>query len=216
MRRIFLLAACYFFTTTAFAAVMGAYAGLGVGYGNLRTPKGYAFNPNDPTITSNSRKSGGWAGRAFVGYNFNRFIGIETGWAYYPRSLYRASDIFGDNSSLQYNAKAVDAVIKAYMPIGYTGASVYILAGAAYVTETVNFQDGGIDNADSFVFPPDGKTHIYHTRPLYGVGASFDFPCHITTAIEFTQIQRLNRFTKNGLSIPFINLATFQLIYRFM
>jgi len=215
MKRIIFLVACSLLTSFAFAAVPGAYVGIGGGYGNLRTPKGYAFSSTDPTINSNTRWGGGWGtGRAFIGFNFNRYIGLESGWAYYPRTIYKASDIFGDTASLKYNAKAVDAVIKAYLPIGFTGASVYAVLGAAYVTETITYSNNGIANEPTMAAPDIGKTNYYKTRPLYGVGASYDFPCHITTSVEFTQIQRLGTFANNGQSIPFMNLATFNIIYR--
>lgn len=198
-----------FFTLNASAAITGPYVGIGGGYGLLRTPDSHLFV--DAFTTSNSHSRGGGAGRAFFGYTLNKYFGIEGGYAAYTSSHYSASAIGGLlNSSLRFEVNTADVVGKAYMPFGTSGFNIYIIGGVARVFEYTKYTDGGI--LTNFPAPAAGTTSTFSTRPIYGVGASYDIMCNLVTNVEYTQIQR------DGSSVtgtPFIGLATLNLSYHF-
>jgi opacity protein-like surface antigen len=197
-----------FFTLNASAAIVGPYIGVGGGYGLLRTPDSHVFI-NDFGI-ENSHSRGGIAGRGFIGYTFNKYFGIEAGYAAYTSSHYNASLDGFFESSLRFEANTADVVAKAYLPFGTSGFDIYILGGAARVFETIKFVSGGIPT--NFVAPAAGTTSQNATRPIYGAGASYEITCNLVANAEYTQIQRDGSSDTNT---PFINLATLNISYHF-
>lgn len=201
--------------TPAIAALTGPYIGLGGGYGILRTPDSHLFVNTIETKNSHSR--GGIAGRAFLGFTLNKYLGIEGGYAdytssTYSASMYSASTLKTLQSSITYRAYTGDAVLKGYIPFGATGLNIYGIAGAARVKEHVKYVNGGILTNVSSLIP--GTKHISKSRPIYGAGASYDINCNYVVGMEYTQIQKLgNNSSKHGT--PFINLATLNLSYHF-
>jgi opacity protein-like surface antigen len=192
----------------ATAAITGPYAGVGGGYGILRTPDSHLFINTFETKNSHSR--GGIAGRAFLGFTFNKYLGIEGGYAAYTSSKYSASLLNILNSSIKFQANTADVVFKGYIPFGTIGLDIYGIAGAARVLEQIKYVDGGIFT--NFPSPAPGSTNIYKTRPIYGVGASYDITCNFVVGVEYTQIQKSDSSNTGGT--PFINLATLNLSYH--
>jgi len=200
-------------STLAEAANVGPYAGLGAGVGRFDSPGEDAFIVSGAGSTS-SHTQGGLSGRAFVGFNYLCYLGIEAGFTRYARSRYRGAED-GTYSSISYYGRAGDLVGKLYLPFGHTGFNIYGLAGAARVSVTTHYTDNGVPLSGAIADPNDGITHTYKTRPIYGAGISYDFGNRITANVEYTQIRHLGHFETNAYAIPNMNLATANLAYNF-
>lgn len=214
MKRIMLIACATLGALTssfdANAAQIGPYLGAGAGMANLRTPNHYSF----AAPAENTRTRGGWGERIFIGFNVDPYLGIEAGYANYPRSLYIGRQA-SNYSSITYNARTYDLVGKAYLPLGASGFNIYVLAGAARVAEILKYVNSPIGLTGSIATPIPGTTNTFKTRPIYGLGINYDFNRHLVANVELTQIQHLNTFSNKPNSIPFMNLATVNLAYKF-
>ena len=200
-------------TTLAFAAKPGTYLGAGIGASSLMTTDDYPFDYTAGTQGEASRQRGGLGGRVFGGYNFNKYVGLEAGLAAYTPSKYSAT-VDASNSSLKYSLNAFDVVGKAYLPISDSGFNLYALAGGALVNSKTKFSDGGVPAASGFSLPAAGSHSTTKVRPVYGLGASYDFSA-VTTNLEFSHIQGLGDTDTNGNAIPSANLLTLNLAYNF-
>lgn len=190
---------------TANAANPGAYVGLGLGGSRIESGN---LNKNSihATTTKTSQNLGGLGGRIFGGYNFNRYFGVEAGFAQYAQSKYTiASTVNSSNASLKYTMSALDLVGKAYLPIAESGFNVYALAGAARVNSTQKLTL----NTASFSKSMSQTTH--KVRPVYGLGTSYDVNEHVTTNLEFSHIQGNG---KNS-TVPSANMLTLNVAYNF-
>lgn len=208
-----MLGACIIASQAANAAIIGPYIGLGGGYGNYKSPDKPIFIVSG-TGSNTNHAHGGLSGRAFVGMNFDPYVGVEGGFTRYARTLYQGST-FSDTASLSYYALAYDVVGKAYLPFGHTGFNLYAVAGAARVSVTTHFSDTGLPMNSDIAMPAPGKTHTYKTRPLYGAGLSYDFGQHISANVEFTQIRHSGDFATNPYAIPDMDLITANITYTF-
>lgn len=200
-----------FLTLDASATLLGPYLGLGGGYGLLRTPNTHLFVNTVSTFdVNNSHSRGGIAGRAFVGYTLNRYVGVEGGYATYSHSRYSANALGGLlHSSLKFQANIADVVVKGYLPIDRIKLNLYALAGAARVFEQITYRPHGIPTNIS---PPSvGSTSANKTRPIYGAGIGYIINCNFFINAEYTQIQRN---AGSNTVTPFINLSTINLSYH--
>lgn len=200
-------------TGFAHAAHTGGYAGLGLGASQLDTSKKQLFEKGTEVKTSQNK--GGLGGRVFGGYNFNQYVGVETGYSRYAQSKYKASSKTG-SSSLNYSMSALDLVGKAYLPLGESNVNVYGLAGAAYVKSTTKYTNGKAVLAKNVVEPIEGsKTHS-KIRPIVGVGTSYNIPdTNVVTNLEFSHIQGSGNVKTSPNAIPSANLMTLNLAYNF-
>lgn len=187
------------------AAVPGTYVGMGLGASRQDTPNEYLLSGSDAYGVSQSRQRGGLGGRLFMGYNFNRYFGVEAGLAKYANSKYKATDGF-NTANLKYETAALDLVGKAYLPLAESGMSLYGLGGAAVVRSKATYSGEvyGYDYSESKT-----KTQV---RPIAGLGASYDIPnTQLTTAVEYSHI-----FGKtNGDLVPSADLVTLNLAVNF-
>jgi hypothetical protein len=197
-----------FSIASALATSVGPYLGAGIGRGYVEIPTNSAFLP------PSSRSYMGTAGRAFLGYNFNPYFGLEGGYARYPRAQYvgRAG---GGYSSLTYYYRSYDFVAKAYLPINNTGFNLYALGGIARVVGTIRFYNNGAPLSGNLAYPTSVITHAYHNRPIYGLGVNYVFTRHWIANIEWTQIQHLGSLGHSPTNIPTLDLATVNISYNF-
>jgi len=210
-----LLASTIVLSSTASATFLGPYIGASVGRGQVETPNAAPFNVTTVAPAgSNSVTRNGWAERGFVGYNVDKFFGLEVGYTNYARSLYNGRTSYG-YSQMQYNFRTYDAVGKAYLPLGDTGYNLYVLLGAARVIETLNYNNAGVPLSGSIAAPANGTSHAYSTRPMYGVGINFSMYGHFTINVEVTQITRIDNFTTNANAIPYLNMESVGFAYNF-
>jgi OmpA-OmpF porin, OOP family len=166
---------------SAFAATPGAYVGAGVGYDYLNNSNlnNYLPKPYNNVVKFDSNK-GNVGGRAFAGYNFNPFLGIEGGYDYYGQPNFNVKNaIPAKSASVDERYQTFSLVGKAYLPIQDSGFNLYALGGAAYVNDKVT---GNGLLSDSVT--------TNEVRPKFGLGASYDIPdSQWTTSLEFARVQ---------------------------
>jgi hypothetical protein len=207
------------FSVHASATTCGAYLGYGVGKSWVKIPSGYLYDVPATSSGRNTRFSSGTGQRAFVGFNLNKYFGIEGGYTHYARAFYAGSILDPTGayhySSLTYYIHTYDVVGKAYFPVGNTGFNVYALAGLARVVESVQRIHGGVPSNGKIPLPPIGTTHGYNNRPIYGIGANYNINAHFTVNTEVTQIQKLNDFGRTTYAVPFLDLFSVNIAYNF-
>jgi opacity protein-like surface antigen len=191
------------FTNIAHAAIPGGYVGFGLGGSRIESS-------NEDLLTGdnlrNTRTRGGLGGRAFGGFNFNRYFGIEAGYARYAPSKYTTSSTVDSSyATLKDTMTAFDLVGKAYLPIQDSGFNLYALAGAARVNGEQKLTWG-----NSSMTVTETET-AHKTRPIYGIGASYEVSEHVTTNLEFTHIQGTGKTS----STPSANMLTMNIAYNF-
>ncbi len=197
-------------TGVASAAITGTYVGGGLGYSMLDTPDHNIVTGPDATVLSQSHDRNGWGERAFVGYNFNEYFGLEGGYAHYNQAHYKLSAPGFASGSVDYSFQDINLVGKAYLPVYDTGVNVYALGGGAYVRNKV---DGSYN---ALGVQGGGSKTTYKVRPTYGVGVSYDIPqTQFTTNLEFSRIQGTGNVAHSDSAIPSANLVTLNLGYNF-
>lgn len=212
------------FVGMAQAATPGAYAGAGLGYSKLSTPKNANIGDVAGTL-SNSTSSGGMGGRLFGGYNFNKYFGLEAAYATYANSKAKGSlstpdtnvgGTYSASASQKVSEDALSLVAKAYLPIQDSGFNVYALGGVAEVFSQ-NKASFSSQNGDG---TPDqaSYSHTYKNnalRPTYGLGASYDINSNLTTNLEYSRIQGRGNISTSNNAIPNADLVSLNLAYNF-
>ncbi len=138
----------------------GFVIGIGGGYADTHWDN-IEFTP------VNSISSNGFAGQAFLGYDFNKFFGLQAGYVYLPK----AKDSFGS----QVSNYAIDLLAKLNVPVT-SGFSIHALAGGSYFHSNVDFLFGSFFNNDS------SRGHI---GPAFGVGASYEFIPNLAIGVDW-------------------------------
>jgi opacity protein-like surface antigen len=100
-------------------------------------------------------KDTGFAARGFVGYDVNKYFGIEAGYTYLPKTTLNGID----SSAFDIKSYAVDVLAKLSVPVTNV-FSVYAKAGGAYLNTKTELLGHSATN-----------THI---GPAFGVGASYE------------------------------------------
>ena len=191
------------------AATPGTYVGAGLGYSRLETPNQNIVSEPVPAGVTQSHNRGGLGGRLFVGYNFNKYFGVEGGYTQYARSLYKAS-LGSDSVSLTYRDSNVFSIVgKAYLPIEDSGFNVYALAGIANVKQTATVKINGTLGADT---ESESQSKI---RPMYGIGGSYDINPHVTTSLEISRVQGFGNMKTSGNAFANADLISLNLAYNF-
>lgn len=200
------------FISAAHAATPGTYFGAGLGSGRIDTQKDYAFSPY---YGDNSYDLGGASGRAFGGYNFNKYFGVETGLTRYAQSKYSASDWSAD-ASLKTNMDTLDVVGKGYLPFGDSGFNAYAFGGAAYARVKTNYHNNGVPLSGEVAVPNTTGTKSHGAlRPIMGVGVSYDIPSTSLTAnFELSHLQGKGNTKSDANAIPNANMLTLNLAYN--
>ncbi len=178
-------------TGIACAATPGAYVGAGIGYSNL----------NDMQDIQ-KQDDGGLGGRAFAGFNFNRYVGVEGHYALFKTAGYSLNTIPG--VSIDYDLSALGLAGKLYFP-ATDKFNLYVSLGGAQMMGKLDarYNDASILN--------DSASALVLTT---GLGASFDLAEHVTAGVDFTAYQgKGGDYSHNG--IPASQMATVGLAYKF-
>lgn len=111
-----------------------------------------------------------FGGHAFIGYGFNKYIGMEIGGSFLPENKYSVSagNIYDIDEEME--TYDLDAMVRLSLPLG-NAWTIYARGGIAYVS--VKFTDS--DDSDLL----DTTNHA--ARPIYGLGISYN----ITKSIGF-------------------------------
>lgn len=184
-----------FFTSIApaIAATPGPYAGLAPGFSN-----------NDGIENVYKQHDGGLAGRGFVGYNFNHYLGIEANYTRFANTTYWMPQYPGVTLDLQLSA--VSVVAKGYLPVSVDNRfNLYGLFGIAQVYSQFdgryNLIDVTRDNDNGLV-------------PTLGFGASYELNHALTASVEISSFGDKD-VTREHYGFPNTAIASFGLSYKF-
>lgn len=203
-------------SSVSIAAVPGFYAGAGAGLSVQDTPDQYIFSgtPTNATLEQ-SRERGGLGGRAYVGYNFNEYFGLEGSYARIADSNYKSTisnSINNYNATIDYTMNTYNLVGKAYLPLGAArNFNLYALAGVAYVNSQIDVNEALNGRTLSKFTQTNNKF-----RPTYGVGASYDIPAtNISTNLEFAAMKGEGDTNTSAKAIPNAGLLSLNVSYNF-
>lgn len=121
-----------------------------------------------------SFSDGGFAARGYLGYDFNKFFGLEAGYTYLPK----ATSDFGNITNY-----ALDLIAKLSVPV-VGGFSVHAKAGGSYFHSSVS---DGI--TDAFYFDNSSRGHF---GPVFGVGAAYEIIPNLAIGLDWM------RYSGNG------------------
>lgn len=193
IRRLFgAIVASVTLANISYAAMPGFYLGGGLGVGNLSS-----FSDVD------TKKTSGFAGSAFIGYNFTKYIGIEANYKMFSKGEYTLPGYRFLN--VNYNLKTFSVDGKFYLPFEKTPLSLYFLLGVAEIYGECNVDYKG-ENILS-----DANNAVVGT---FGLGIGYDINTHFTLNLE-------DSFTggssgdKHNLGIPRSNLLSLNIAYSF-
>ncbi len=144
----------------------GFVLGLQGGYGNT-----HWSNINFDDVIDFS--DGGFAGRAYLGYDINKFFGFEGGFTYLPK----ATSDFGHITNY-----AFDILAKLSLPVT-GGFSIHAKAGGGFFHSSVD---------DDIVEVVGGSTSRSHFGPVFGVGAAYEIIPNLAIGLDW------ERYSGNG------------------
>ena len=111
---------------------------------------------------------------------------------------------------------ALDIVGKGYLPIGDSGFNLYALGGIARASNTTQFKNNGVSLANGVTAPREGTSTHYKIRPIYGIGAGYDFAqTNFGTRVQFSHLQGSGHLESNPKAIPSANMLTLNVSYNF-
>jgi opacity protein-like surface antigen len=188
---------------SAHAAKPGIYMGIGAGYSHLA---------DFSDIEKDSETNVG--AKVFIGYNFNKYFGMEVSYAGYGETEY--GEYFSYNSYnnyyvLNYNLKTFSAVGKFYLPADENDKTnnfdLYVLLGAANATAYVDLRSSFMSYEYTDHFSNNAIVGVF------GLGVNYNINSNIAAGLEYT-------FTggksgdSDGFGIPQSALVTLNLIYK--
>lgn len=178
------------------AADPGSYLGAAAGYSSSGAEKG-----------ATKVENGGPGGRAFLGYNFNHFLGIETNYTSIYKTKYAITgDQYQDNFTLENKVNALSFVAKGYLPLPNSKAfSLYGLVGAAQMYSNISTKFNYMD------FLKESNKGLV---PTAGVGATYEVNPRFTTGLEVSGFGEKKK-DYNHFGVPQTTLATLNLAYKF-
>ncbi len=110
----------------------------------------FSGNPGERSLV----KDTGFTARGFLGFDFNKYLGLEAGYTYLPKVT-----VTGDDSS-EIKNYAVDLLAKLSVPVTNV-FSVYAKAGGSYLDSKLEIEG------------TDSRTNS-HIGPAFGVGAAYE------------------------------------------
>lgn len=178
------------------AAALGPYIGGGLGVARL-----------DPdSLGANTNRE--FAGKGFVGYNFNRYLGLEGSYSKMNPARFIAVGNF-DVFPASYNYEAFSFVGKLYLPLGEQSlVNLYGAVGAALVDGTFHLYS-----------MPSYRFDSSETVATVSLGLTYDFNQHFTAGLELTGFgsssEEYGYYHFRQLPVPGNGMAMVNLAYRF-
>ena len=227
---------CIILGHESYAASPGAFVGLGLGYGEIRTPNQSAFNtasplPGDSTVVNqNKHDLGGFGALFYAGYNFSKNFGLEASYNHYADSDYATTQssinsLGGSDATaqakLEFKIHTYDIVAKGYLPFE-NGFELFARAGASYVIQKVNYSN---DSGGSFVVPVNndelatpsfGNTTTKRIRPTVGLGAGFNFTKNWELSFAWNHVFGSGNLKSDSSAIADLDMITLDITYSFV
>lgn len=208
----------------------GFYAHVQMGYGFVSDDSSSVTNGSGSTayaITQsiNSDNSNGFVGGLGVGYLFNKYLGLESNFTWFPSfekdgvSGFVSSSTNLREATQDNKVYAADVMVKGRVPFaskfyGFVGA------GAAYVHEnseaavgTYNGASTPVSDNDFSGISADEATHTF-VRPKAAVGVGYNVNEHIAVEVGYSIIVGTGEVTDKAY-LPNLNMATVGLSYKF-
>lgn len=203
------------FTGTVFAAKSGVYVGLGLGASHMDTPDDYLIGSEFSDIYGLLKQTKPSAlsfpaGKAFIGYNFNEYFGLEANYMHFAQAKYTSTFGTTANAEYTYDLNSFNLVGKGYLPISDTGINLYGLAGAGYVISK-QAAEGRAPN-----YTVSGSNTEGQIRPLAGAGISYDFgDSGVSSSLEYNHMFGQGDVKSDASAIPSADMVSFNLAYNF-
>jgi OmpA-OmpF porin, OOP family len=189
----------------------GIYIGGQVGYGKA----GYGSDIRDffKSAPNSNTDEGGIAGRGYVGYQFNQYIGIETGYTIFSDHTYKGYDSYnGYGLSVEDKLKtdAWDILGKVGMPFGNSGFSGNVKAGVAYIMAKSELSASSSGTTVSV----SDETNAW--KPVAGAGVAYNFNKNLAVDVSYLHYFGSNShlFDRN-ISAPNADFVGVGISYRF-
>ncbi len=111
-----------------------------------------------------------YAARFFLGYSFNQFFSLESGWVALQGIKFK--DVNGSGTDPEMNQTIIDFVGKATLPIGYIG--LFVKGGGAYIHRTEIRVTNARYYANNKYIPAVGAGLSVFISPNVTLGAEYD------------------------------------------
>ncbi len=176
--------------TSAFASVAaphllgnqlnhGTYVGVNLGRANLNYKK--SFLTDDPQITSvGSVDDAGFAGRLFMGYQFNQYIALETGFVMLQKVQFNNITVAGSSTTVDESFKQsiLDVMLKGILPLP-DGYDLFAKAGYA------NVMRDDIEVTGSNGTSASSDTTDTQSVPVVGGGAEYHLTRNVIADVSY-------------------------------
>lgn len=138
--------------------------------------------------------SDGFTARGYLGYAFNKYFQIESGYTYLPKAK-------GGDDGQEINNYAIDLLGKLSVPIT-PSFSVYAKAGGSYLHANLSQPINGDDGSR------------YHIGPAYGVGAQYEIAPNWALAVDWERFSGQGSLTSSDY-LPQQDAVFLGLSYKF-
>jgi len=178
-------------------SLTGVYVGGQVGYGAVSNNNHWWSDNNDD----------GFAGRPYIGYQFNQYFGIETGYTFFSENKNTWSNSWGVDITRKDRVEQWDILLKAGMPFGNSGFRGDIKVGAADVMPNTDWSWSGNSSWNSSWGTRDHDDDQWDAAA--GVGVSYFLNKNVALDISY-----LHAFGSDNCN-PDTDLVTFGVAYYF-
>lgn len=194
------------FFCTMLLVCNATFAGAGETGWYLGLQGGYADTDYDKTLSGNfvtnhlglsgttveSKGHSGAVGRAYLGYQFYRYLAGEIGYSYFQP--YKFNNLFGiSGADAQILQKTGDILLKPILPLSQQ-FDLFALAGGAYV-----YAKGSLNtSAKDLSLSSHSKNS---TQPVYGIGAELYFQQYWSVDLSWRDIYAPNNASSGSTKV---------------
>lgn len=194
-------------------AQSGVYVGGQLGWGNTDYGLDVTFTDGTDFINLNSGDEHGVAGRIYLGYQFNSYVGLELGAALFSSTDLNITDGFDTVSLGDIDTSQYDLLLKVGMPFGCSGFRGDIKLGIA---DVVTSFDSNFDfNGQRFDNDSDSNIN-------FALGAGVSYNINRCLAVDLSWLHTFgntpnsDNFNVNDDWSPNTDLVTVGVSYTFL
>lgn len=174
------------------ASTNGVYAGLGLGASKME-------DFNDAALTDKT----GMAGRVFLGYRFNDYLGLELDYAKFSNANYFLYDL--PDINVNYRLSALSFLGKLHLPLNEQ-FNVYLGLGAAQMYSNIDAST----NFSTVHYTDSSNATVFTAS----TGLEYKFTEHVVAQLDYTRYDD-NKGDDSHLPVPASNLFTVGFTYLF-
>lgn len=196
----------------------GTYVGISAGYGTINSSATNGFSFSDGT---GNKDGGTMAGGVFVGYDFNRYLGVQADYDYIANVNYTTggSSVTGAQSSINANQQILDLGVIGHLPFGLfadslSGLSIFGKLAMGYTTTSFDggtMVSSGSAGLNTVQVPSNASSFV----PVVGIGAEYGWSS-VGVRAEYDYIGN-TVVTNNSQTLMNVNdgLALLSVFYHF-